>query len=94
MERVFKPLGMNFIQSGGTVVASGSEKMVDGSDIQPGSALAVQLIRGDLGVGASVTGTVTYRDGNKIYAFGHPGCPSDPFSYRFPRQQSSRSCPT
>ena len=72
MERVFKPLGMNFIQSGGTVVGSGSEKMADGSDIQPGSALAVQLIRGDLGVGASVTGTVTYRDGNKIYAFGHP----------------------
>jgi hypothetical protein len=72
IERVFKPLGMNFIQSGGMAVGSGSEKLADGSDIQPGSALAVQLIRGDLGVGASVTGTVTYRDGNKIYAFGHP----------------------
>jgi SpoIVB peptidase S55 len=72
MERVFKPLGMNFIRSGGMAVGSGSEKLADGSDIQPGSALAVQLIRGDLGVGASVTGTVTYRDGNKIYAFGHP----------------------
>jgi hypothetical protein len=72
MERVFKPLGMNFIQSGGMVVGSGSEKLADGSDIQPGSALAVQLIRGDYGVGASFAGTVTYRDGNKIYAFGHP----------------------
>jgi SpoIVB peptidase S55 len=72
MEKILKPLGMNLIQSGGVTVGSGSEKVSDGSDIQPGSALAVQLIRGDLGVGASVTGTVTYRDGNKIYAFGHP----------------------
>jgi hypothetical protein len=34
--------------------------------------VAVQLIRGDLGTAASAAGSVTYRDGNKIYAFGHP----------------------
>jgi SpoIVB peptidase S55 len=72
VEKFFKPLGMSFIQAGGVALGGGSDKISDGSDIQPGSALAVQLIRGDLGVGASVTGTVTYRDGNKIYAFGHP----------------------
>jgi hypothetical protein len=72
IEKVFRPLGMNLIQAGGLTLGSGSDKVADGSDIQPGSALAVQLIRGDLGVGASVTGTVTYREGNQIYAFGHP----------------------
>jgi len=36
----------------------------------PGSAIAVEMIRGDLS--ASAIGTVTYRDGNDILAFGHP----------------------
>ncbi|PYV45614.1 MAG: hypothetical protein DMG06_01730 [Acidobacteria bacterium] len=67
-----KPLGMTAIQSGGIAVGSGSDKLADAADLLPGSAIAVQLIRGDLGVGASATGTVTYRDGNNVYAFGHP----------------------
>jgi hypothetical protein len=67
-----KPLGMTVIQSGGIAVGSGSDKLADGNDLLPGSAIAVQLIRGDLGVGASATGTVTYRDGSRVYAFGHP----------------------
>ncbi len=36
----------------------------------PGAAVAVEMIRGDLN--ASAIGTVTYRDGNDILAFGHP----------------------
>src|SRR5437867_12926443 len=56
MERVFKLLGMNFIQSGGMAVGSGSEKLADGSDIQPGSVLAVLLIGCGRGVGDSATG--------------------------------------
>lgn len=39
-------------------------------DLQPGSAMAVTLATGDLGLGA--VGTVTYRDGDDIWAFGHP----------------------
>ncbi|GAK49730.1 hypothetical protein U14_00954 [Candidatus Moduliflexus flocculans] len=39
-------------------------------DLQPGSAIGVQLIRGDMDV--SGVGTVTYRDGDHIIAFGHP----------------------
>lgn len=38
--------------------------------LAPGSSISVQLIRGDYSVAAS--GTVTHRDGNRIYAFGHP----------------------
>ncbi len=35
----------------------------------PGSMISVQLITGDLSVGAD--GTVTHVDGNRVYAFGH-----------------------
>lgn len=38
--------------------------------LAPGTSVSVQLVRGDYSVAAS--GTVTYRDGNRIYAFGHP----------------------
>lgn len=40
------------------------------TDLQPGSAVGIQLMRGDLDF--SGVGTVTYRDGDKIIAFGHP----------------------
>jgi hypothetical protein len=38
--------------------------------LTPGTSISVQLIRGDYSIAAS--GTVTYRDGDRIYAFGHP----------------------
>lgn len=38
--------------------------------LQPGASVSVQLVRGDYSLAAS--GTVTLRDGDKIYAFGHP----------------------
>ncbi|HEV2862910.1 MAG TPA: hypothetical protein VGX48_17975 [Pyrinomonadaceae bacterium] len=36
----------------------------------PGSSVSVQLIRGDYSIAAS--GTVTLREGGRVYAFGHP----------------------
>jgi hypothetical protein len=42
----------------------------DLQNFMPGSSVAVEIIRGDLS--ASAIGTVTYRDGNDILAFGHP----------------------
>jgi hypothetical protein len=39
-------------------------------DLRPGSALSAAISTGDLGLGA--VGTVTYRDGEDIWAFGHP----------------------
>ena len=38
-------------------------------DLRPGSALAASISAGDVSIGA--VGTVAYRDGNAIYAFGH-----------------------
>jgi SpoIVB peptidase S55 len=43
--------------------------MGDPADLKPGSMISVQLMAGDLSVGAD--GTVTHIDGNRIYAFGH-----------------------
>jgi hypothetical protein len=39
------------------------------ADLKPGAMISVQLMAGDLSVGAD--GTVTHIDGNRIYAFGH-----------------------
>jgi hypothetical protein len=39
------------------------------ADLKPGAMISVQLMAGDLSVGAS--GTVTHIDGNRVYAFGH-----------------------
>ncbi|HXM44095.1 MAG TPA: SpoIVB peptidase S55 domain-containing protein [Bryobacteraceae bacterium] len=46
-----------------------SPHMGDPSVLKPGSMISVQLMTGDLSIGAD--GTVTYIDGNRIYAFGH-----------------------
>ena len=42
----------------------------NGNTLKPGATIVVPLVRGDFSLSAS--GTVTHRDGNKIYAFGHP----------------------
>ena len=39
------------------------------SALQPGSMISVQLVTGDLSMGAD--GTVTHIDGERLYAFGH-----------------------
>jgi len=49
---------------GGTVPGITCDQLV------PGSAVGVQLIRGDWS--AAAIGTLTYRDGDRILAFGHP----------------------
>ncbi len=45
-------------------------KKADAETLKPGSTIIVPLVRGDYSLAAA--GTVTYRDGNRIYAFGHP----------------------
>jgi hypothetical protein len=48
-----------------TPLAAANEKT-----LLPGTSVSVQLVRGDYSLAAS--GTVTFRDGDRIYAFGHP----------------------
>jgi len=45
------------------------EVLGDPKKIEPGSMISVQLLSGDMNVGAD--GTVTMIDGNKVFAFGH-----------------------
>ncbi|HKX27917.1 MAG TPA: SpoIVB peptidase S55 domain-containing protein [Blastocatellia bacterium] len=45
-------------------------KKANKDTLKPGSTIVVPLVRGDYSLAAA--GTVTYRDGNQIYAFGHP----------------------
>src|ERR1700730_9832855 len=42
----------------------------DEKTLTPGTSVSVQLVRGDYSIAAA--GTVTFRDGEHIYAFGHP----------------------
>ena len=42
----------------------------DDKTLAPGTSVSVELVRGDYSIAAS--GTVTFRDGQRIYAFGHP----------------------
>lgn len=45
-------------------------KKADETTLLGGDSVVMQLARGDISIAAA--GTVTHRDGNKIYAFGHP----------------------
>ncbi|MBI2820765.1 MAG: hypothetical protein HYX74_00945, partial [Acidobacteria bacterium] len=64
----FQAMGFSPVMGGGV---SGRRAETGSSPaLQPGSTLAVQLIRGDMDINAS--GTVTYVSGDRIYAFGHP----------------------
>lgn len=47
-----------------------SMKAADETTLVGGDSVSMQLTRGDYSLAAA--GTVTYRDGDKIYAFGHP----------------------
>ena len=47
-----------------------SPQPLGGPKLRPGDAVGVNLITGDLSMGA--TGTVTEVDGDQVYAFGHP----------------------
>jgi hypothetical protein len=48
----------------------GPMKKADSDTLVGGDSVAMHLSLGDISLAAS--GTVTYRDGDKIYAFGHP----------------------
>ena len=61
----------NLFQQFGFIVAQGgSSTVADKSPLNPGSSVAVQLVRGDMFI--SATGTVTHIDNERLLAFGHP----------------------
>ena len=62
--------GLNIDKSRFVSTSSVSKKAADDFKLEAGSAVAVQLVRGDVSV-ASI-GTVTMVDNTEVYAFGHP----------------------
>ncbi|HET6204773.1 MAG TPA: hypothetical protein VFI25_18420 [Planctomycetota bacterium] len=60
-----EPCGLSVVQGGAGRFDPGAK-----IEIEPGGSIGVQLMRGDLD--ASGTGTVTWRDGDSVLAFGHP----------------------
>jgi len=68
----FRSLGLSVIRGAagsGAGKAFGMETESDSPPLEPGSNIVIPLIRGDMDISAG--GTVTYIDGDKMYAFGH-----------------------
>lgn len=67
----FKAMGLSVLQGTGssTFQTAGAKPPADTAPVEPGSNIVVPLVRGDMD--ASAGGTVTYIDGDKLYAFGH-----------------------
>ncbi len=65
LAEVFREHGLEPLQGG-----AGGEGNAPEIALEPGSAVGVTLVRGDLSMTA--TGTVTWVDGDTVYAFGHP----------------------
>jgi hypothetical protein len=66
----FQSLGFAPVAGAAGAAEIGDLKKADENTLKPGSTIVVPLVRGDYSLAAA--GTVTYRDGNRIYAFGHP----------------------
>jgi hypothetical protein len=71
---LFAPLllqaGLMPVSSAGGTSPMTPLKAADESTLRGGDSVSMQLARGDYSLAAS--GTVTLRDGERIYAFGHP----------------------
>jgi len=67
LEQELRPTGLVPMQAGG-----GRKRGLPPAPghVEPGSAIGVELVRGDMSTVA--TGTVTYVDGPNVFAFGHP----------------------
>ena len=61
------------------------QTMGDPSKLQPGSMISVELMTGDMSVGAD--GTLTAIDGNTVYAFGHRFLAVGPTELPFTRSE-------
>ena len=74
LNQAFSPFHFNIMAGGGAGGGAGAatetNPLAKGATLVPGSAVGVSLVQGDMDLTA--TGTVTYRDGNRLLLFGHP----------------------
>lgn len=71
-EPMLRQIGITPVEGGGASAASLSNKPAAGweKSLNPGDSVAGILVSGDLSI--TGTGTVTYNDGKRVLAFGHP----------------------
>jgi hypothetical protein len=65
----FDQMGFISVPTGASTSAGSDAKPAKGT-FKPGDAIGAVLLNGDFSAASS--GTVTYVDGNRVYAFGHP----------------------
>ncbi len=69
-------LGFQVAQGGSGSMSAGSRS---DSSLVPGAGVALVLVDGDMSL--DVVGTITWRDGNRILAFGHPVFDTGPVEF-------------
>ena len=68
---IFQQMGLHAVQGAGGVLTNGSKPVAGWEHaLNPGDSVATVLVDGDMGI--SAFGTVTYNDGKRVLAFGHP----------------------
>ena len=67
---LFEPHGFAVVPGGRAPATTPNAVAKSAPVLQPGDAVAVDVLRGDLNF--SAIGTVTYRDGDRVLIFGHP----------------------
>ena len=75
MQTLFNTYGLYPLQGGSYVSPANpllekETRIPENTKLVPGASIAAILIKGDLS--AAVVGTVTYKDGDNVLAFGHP----------------------
>ena len=70
LNQALSPFHFNVLAGGGASASTDNNPLAKGASLVPGSAVGVSLAQGDMDLTA--TGTVTYRDGNRLLLFGHP----------------------
>ena len=68
---IFQQMGVRTVQGTGGVLTHGSKPVAGWEhSLNPGDSVASVLVDGDMSI--SAFGTVTYNDGKRVLAFGHP----------------------
>jgi hypothetical protein len=68
---IFQQMGVRTVQGSGGTATHGSKPVAGWEHaLNPGDSVSTILVDGDMGIAAF--GTVTYNDGKRVLAFGHP----------------------
>jgi hypothetical protein len=76
---LFRQMGFELMQGGG--LSGGEATAAFKTDLEPGSMVSLLLVRGDLNL--NVDCTVTYRQGDNLYACGHRVLSTGPAQFPF-----------